>query len=273
MPRDYTVVLYGKDSSGRNVWMTQWMIQVFEAIKRHPDIQDFADKLTIVQGAFMVRNGGGATASAGYHDQGGCIDVRTWNLTTDELNRFIKVSRMLAFAFWRRDLTALHGGMDSHAHGTLGTDSPLSPGAQTSWSSYVHGGDGLAGGRPDYEWRPDPLVTVPPAALLEEDYLMTAAAEKKLDRILEILNTSNANQRDRDQELLKAVKAAQKAQASKRDLVSALGGLADQLGSIADAQTDDATKQQVRKLRQTVLQALADDPDVDGPENPATPVA
>ena len=31
---------------------------------------------TIVQGAWMIKNGGGANASAGYHDRGGCLDLR-----------------------------------------------------------------------------------------------------------------------------------------------------------------------------------------------------
>jgi hypothetical protein len=253
------------------------MHEVWEALKDMPEVQDFAWKLTIIQGAFMVRAGGGASASAGYHDQAGCLDVRTWNLTADELNRFIRASRKIAFPFWRRDYSYLHGGMDPHAHGTLGTDHPLTSGAQDSWSSYVHGGDGLAGSRPDYEWRPSPLVTTPPANLLKEDYFMTAEAQKSLNeanrrltRIEEKLDRSNANQRERDEELLAAVNAAKKAQASKRDMVTRLGGLADRLGRIEDDIADDATKAQVRELKRQVLQALADDPDVDGADNPVT---
>lgn len=150
----------GTDSSGRAIYMTAHMRRVWALILAHPKVAPFADKLVIVQGAFMVRNGGGATASSGYHDGGGCLDVRTWNLSGSELETFIRVARRHGFAFWRRD--KFHGGMDPHAHGVLGSDSDLSAGAQRQWQAYLNGRDGLASNGPDYEWRPDPLVTAPP---------------------------------------------------------------------------------------------------------------
>lgn len=270
MKRDLTVVRYGTDTSGRAIWMTKWMILVFRAILRHPDVAPFAHKVVIVQGAFMVRNGGGAAASAGYHDQGGCLDLRTWNLSLTELNALVRVFRMFGFALWRRDESWVHGGMDPHAHGTLGSDGPLSSGAKTSWGSYLNKGDGLAGGRPDYEWRPSPLVVYPPVELLEQDYLMSDAAERKLDDVLagvkrleEDLDTFRSGELKRDR------LAAQKARESKKQLVSAIGGVVDALVEVSNKTNDAATKTQLRKVRDQLLKALADDPDVDGPENPA----
>lgn len=270
MARDLRVVQYGQDSSGRPLFMTRWMIRVWEAILRHPEVEQFAWKLTIVQGAFMTRAGGGAVASAGYHDLGGCLDVRTWNLTKSELDIFIRVARMFGFAFWRRDESYLHGSMDPHAHGTLGSDDPKSSGAQNSWESYLGNGDGLAGGRPDYEWRPKPLVTFPPDSLLQEDPLMTDAAQKKLDQILDLVRDTNEDlgkfanaewKRDKDARI--------KAQQSKKELVSKLGGVIDALTEIGNKVDDDATKSQVRQVKNQLLEALRSDPDVDGAEDPA----
>jgi hypothetical protein len=74
---DFTVKRYGTDSSGRAIYMTVYMHDWWEHVV---DLLGFEP--VIVQGAFMVRNGGGAKDSEGAHDQGGSIDVRTRNLAT-----------------------------------------------------------------------------------------------------------------------------------------------------------------------------------------------
>ena len=172
---DFTVRQFGTDSSGRPVLMTQFMADWWEGV-----VAELGFRPTIVQGAFMSRvPGGGAAASAGYHDLGGCMDVRTWDMTGDQLDRTIRVTRTLGGASWRRDKSPAHGGMDSHCHITLGADRPLSAGAQESWRSYLAGDNGLANNAPDYEWRPDPLVTTPP----ERDWF-DMATEADLRRIV-----------------------------------------------------------------------------------------
>ena len=171
---DFTVHAYGTDTSGRTIYMTaymrDWWLRVVTELGFEP---------TIVQGAFMTRNGGGAAASAGYHDQGGCIDVRTWDLTGSQIDALVKVCRRNGAAAWRRDKSVKHGGMDPHCHITLGSDHPLSPGAAASWRSYLAGDNGLADNAPDYEWRPRPLVTTPP----ERDWF-DMATEDDLRRIV-----------------------------------------------------------------------------------------
>lgn len=156
---DYSVHRYGTDTSGRGIFMTAYMHDWWERV-----VDRLGFTPTIVQGAFMVRNGGGAKASAGYHDAGGCIDVRVWNLTAAQQKKLVRTCREMGAAAWVRD--AQHGGMDPHCHITLGSDRPLSSGARASWNSYVSGHNGLASNGPDYEWRPSPLVTTPPP---EED--------------------------------------------------------------------------------------------------------
>lgn len=164
--RDFTVKKYGRDSSGRPVFMTVYMRSVWLMILRDPRVVPFAHKLVIVQGAFMSRvKGGGAEDSSGFHNKAGCADVRTYNLTDPELDTFIEVARDYGWAFWRRDQKPEHGGMDEHAHGVLGTDQPLTAGAESQWSGpngYLKGGNGLAHHGPDYEKRPKPLVKAPP---------------------------------------------------------------------------------------------------------------
>ena len=175
---DFTVEQFGTDPSRRTIWMTRYMHSVWRGILADPKVAPFASKLTIVQGAFMTKDGGSADASAHTHDDAGCIDVRTWNLTADELETFIRVARMHGWAFWRRDKD--HGGFKPHAHGVLGTDKPLHPEAQDQWEAYLGGKNGLASGRDDYEWRPDPLVHRPtPDQLVEEDDM---AWDEKMDR-------------------------------------------------------------------------------------------
>ncbi len=156
---DFTVHEYGTDSSGRPILMTAYMAAWLEDVKADLDFTP-----VVVQGAFMARLGGGADASAGYHDLGGCLDFRTRDLSSGQRNALIAACRAHGAAAWRRD--QVHGGMDEHAHIVLGTDIPLASGAAQQWRDYVNGYDGLyysdGRKRPDYEERPDPLVLTPP---------------------------------------------------------------------------------------------------------------
>lgn len=151
---DFTVERRGTDTSGRPIYATQfmwdWWLSVVDRLGFTP---------TVVQGAFMSRvPGGGADASAGYHDLGGCFDLRVWDLTEDQQGKVVRELRRSAAAAWLRD--EQHGGMDPHIHFVFGSDSPLASGASYQWLAYIAGGDGMGGD--DYHWRPDPLVTTPP---------------------------------------------------------------------------------------------------------------
>lgn len=168
------VLNLGTDSSGRTIYATAYMRDWLTALARH-----LGWTPTVIQGGFMVRNGGGAASSAGYHDGGGCIDFRTRDLTAQQTVSLVRECRRGGAGAWLRD--AQHGGMDPHVHIVLGADSALTSGAAWQWSRYLVGRDGLAGGGPDYHWRPDPLITTPPTAWLQEDDMATYADQ--LDRI------------------------------------------------------------------------------------------
>jgi hypothetical protein len=179
----------------------------------------------VTQGAFMTRAGGGASASAGYHDQGGCFDLRVWDRTLPEVSQIIRVTRRRGAASWVRD--AQRGGMDPHIHLVLGTDRPLASGAAWQWNEYIEGNDGLAGRGSDYHERPRPLVLTPP----QEDPM--AQYEAELRKIIAQGEASKA--RDlKHRELTKA---------NARLLVD-----------IADA--NDDIKQRVTKSKSEVLAAL-----------------
>lgn len=181
----WTVRRRGTDSSGRGIYASDYMWEVWLAVLAHPLIQPFAHKIVITQGAWMTVAGGGAKGSAGYHDGGGCFDLRVWNLTDNEVRTLIRVLRMFGIAAWLRD--KVHGGFtDAHIHLVLGTDHDLDDGAAWQWSQYLAGRNGLASSGPDYHWRPSPLVTTPP----EDDMpytekqltdLMRAAVRAELD--------------------------------------------------------------------------------------------
>jgi len=151
----------GTDSSGRPILMTRFMATWWEGI-----VAELGFEPTIIQGAWMKYAGGGATESAGYHDGGGCLDVRVWDLTTTQQQAVIHATRWGGAGSWLRDKK--HGGMDPHIHMVLGSDQGLSSGAAWQWLNYIHGGDGLSSGGRDYHPRPKPLVTEPPESLMEE---------------------------------------------------------------------------------------------------------
>jgi hypothetical protein len=151
-----TVVRGGTDSSGRPVLMTRYQRRWWRRVCRRLGFTP-----VITQGAWMAKAGGGAAASAGYHDGGGCLDLRVWDRTDAEVRRMIHVLRLMGAAAWLRNQT--HGGFsDPHIHLVLGSDRGLAVGARRQWAAYVSGNDGMASNAPDYHWRPDPLVLTPP---------------------------------------------------------------------------------------------------------------
>lgn len=277
----FVVEQRGYDSSGRPLRNTRYMWAIWDAIREHPAIKPFAWKLVLVQGAFMSWNGGGASASDGFHDLAGCNDMRTWNLTTTEINIFNWVARsVMALGGWRRDTSWRHGGMAEHYHWAQGGDRPLSYGATISWSSYVNGGDGLAGSGGDYERRPSPLILRPPAWVFEEGFRLDDAAKKRFDAIDKRLNNIDADlaqfrkgewERDRNARI-KAEEAAAKAKAVASRIIGKLGSVQDaaaEITSLIRAGDTEAAVARVQLMAQAANADLKADPDVDGPDNPA----
>lgn len=149
-----TVVRVGTDTSGRPIYMTRKMRRWWRRVCRRLGFTP-----VITQGAWMAKAGGGAAASAGYHDGGGCLDLRVWDRTDAEVTRMVNTLRLMGAAAWLRNKT--HGGFsDPHVHLVLGSDRGLALGARRQWNDYIGGLDGMGG--PDYHRRPNPLVLTPP---------------------------------------------------------------------------------------------------------------
>ena len=154
----------GTDSSGRTIWATdrewaRWEASVF----------DSGFRPTITQSPWQRLNGGGASASAGYHDFGGTFDLRVWDLTDIQVTKLIRVLRSNGCAAWLRNVQ--HGGFkDPHIHFVMIGAPNLSTGATWQVGEYRAGRDGLASRGSDYHWRPSPLVLTP----TEEMFMPTA---------------------------------------------------------------------------------------------------
>lgn len=159
-----TVKQRGTDSSGRPIYASDKLWKVWRQILDDKRLAEFRSLVVITQGAWMSKAGGGASASAGVHDKGGCFDLRTRTLTLAQTLTLIKVLRENGGAAWLRNME--HGGFkDPHIHVVFGFDDDLAPSAYRQWTAYLQGRNGLASNGPDYHPRPNPIITKPPSRI------------------------------------------------------------------------------------------------------------
>lgn len=277
---DFTVARRGTDSSGRPIYTTAFFWQVWQAVLQRPRVAPFAALVVIVQGGFMTRvPGGGAAASAGYHDGAGTTDIRVWNLSAEQERILWWEFALFAIIFWPRGPAAYMGGMDEHAHCAAGWDRPVSSGIAAQWRDAMppNRGSGLASGGPDYVQPRPPWVDFPPAELLQEDYMATDEAKAQLEQLQNQVThltdlveaAAGADQKRWTAERQRDRDAAKKARQVAARQVAFLGGLADQLAKIAASKDPDEARSLAGQLHAQTLQQLAADPDIDGPDNPA----
>lgn len=240
----------GFDSSGRALVATRMNWQHFDRVN-----EVVGGKLVTVQGSWST-----ATASANTHRLAGSRDVRTWNLTTDERNKCIRAARDPSIvghaAAWYRHLGQ---GFDPHIHWVLMGDSPLDPTAAQQIDMWKRGLNGLASGAADdFPYRPD---TFTPYRYIEDD--MTPQEHKWLEELHKGFKTFRQNELTRDE----AERERDKERFTKQ--ITVLGQQADLLGALAAQTKDQATAKALRQAKRQILQALYDDPDVTGPDNPS----
>jgi GH25 family lysozyme M1 (1,4-beta-N-acetylmuramidase) len=227
----FEVIRVGTDTSGRAIKMTRRMKAAFDLACDRAKVQP-----TIVQGAFNA----GVSASAGTHDLSGAIDLRSWDLTTDERFRLMKEARLVGWAAWYRTSAQ---GFDPHMHWVLGGEKPMHPATQDQWQDYLAGRNGLAGdGRDDF-WRPDPIPTFKFGSVQEDDMFEAEDRQALKDvqdqvaKLAKAFGVYRVNDRER----------AQKQNEQMNQLEALLEGL--------DAATPDQVariREQVKRLRQTV---------------------
>ena len=250
----YTVVQRGLDSSGRPCKETKFAWQCIDRVN-----EVLGGKMVVIQGSFMA--GIGASASEGTHNKAGCVDIRTWNLTTSERNLMIHEARRLGAAAWYRTQAQ---GFDPHSHWVIIGDQPLADLAASQVDMYKKGYNGLGwyAHKDDFPYRPDPIR----AYQYQEDNMANA------DQVMQELQSFHKDfLKFRDGELSrdKASRIRDKERFSK--LVSKLGETADVLGALSNSVSDDATKKQLQQAKKEILAVLAEDPDVDGVDNPGDP--
>jgi hypothetical protein len=151
MSTPYTRISLGNDTSGRPLVLNVRTRDMLNAVERRLN-----RKLTIVQGSY--RAGNGAAASAGTHDGGGVVDIRTAGVGLDAaqtkaLNRAL---RDAGFASWIRDS---RDGMGPHIHAIAIGDKEMASGARSQVTSFDAGRNGLrSNGKDRNSYRPDPRL-------------------------------------------------------------------------------------------------------------------
>ena len=85
--------------------------------------------------------------SAGTHDGGGALDIRSAALSRPTELKLVKALRMAGFAAWSRGHNG--DGMPPHIHALAIGDKQLSASARSQVQEYFWGGDGLVGSHPD----------------------------------------------------------------------------------------------------------------------------
>ncbi|MCB9641072.1 MAG: peptidoglycan-binding protein [Myxococcales bacterium] len=137
---DYSRVNFrGVNMNKRTVDMIHRAETIMEKKHGHKGFQ-----FSFSQGSY---NAGGVSASAGTHDGGGALDIRTSIHSRPVVDDMVRSLRQAGFAAWSRGR-----GFDSfspHIHAIAIGDRDLSRSARSQVSEYGWGGDGLVGSRPD----------------------------------------------------------------------------------------------------------------------------
>lgn len=129
----YVRVAVGRYSDGRTMVINKRTAGMLDMVQRRIGFE-----LTIVQGSY---NTGGVSASAGTHDGGGVVDLRTWNLTVEQRNEALAAARAVGFYAWYRTTAQ---GFDPHFHWVAKGDAELSSDARWQASEAEAGRNGLA---------------------------------------------------------------------------------------------------------------------------------
>ncbi len=133
-----------------NVRTQQMILKAEEYARKMGGPTPFA----MTQGSYHT----GVAASAGTHDHGGVVDIRTRGLTKSQIAVRVKALRMAGFAAWSRGNGA--DSMTPHIHACAVGDRELASLAKSQVRDYFAGRNGLSGGGID----PDRAVGRPAPA-------------------------------------------------------------------------------------------------------------
>lgn len=256
MSGPYTVTQRGYDSSGRPIKNTAIKWQVFDKINDR-----MYGQVYIIQGAFMGYSA--ADASGSTHALAGCNDIRRWNLTSSQAVRAIDIADSLGDIWWERTWSQ---GFDPHFHTLLPNDNPLHPDASWQLSLFRQGKNGLSSGTSDMTGRQRPF----PVYKFQEDDMFESEDRKKLNTILDRINTGFFNERERDAD------ERQRDANRHAKLTHLMGQQVDHIGKVLNRlkEDDSPSTEEVKGLlienRKKLLLALKEDSSTDGtPNNPS----
>ena len=143
----------GRDSSGRPLVVDRRTLDKLRLAEQRLGV-----RFTIVQGSW--RAGQGAVASAGTHDRGGVVDLRTWDLPAHlSMTRVLTELRRAGLIAWYRTKAQ---GFDPHIHAVDNGNPDLASGAAAQVRAWANGLNGLASGGPDDGPRV-PIPSAPPS--------------------------------------------------------------------------------------------------------------
>ncbi|MDP3154443.1 MAG: peptidoglycan-binding protein [Archangium sp.] len=135
-PADYRIVNFrGVKVNVR----TRVMIERAESYMKQMGINT---KLSISQGSYNTS----VSASAGTHDGGGALDIRTTGYSSATADNVVKALRMAGFAGWRR---GVNDSFSPHIHAIAIGDARATQVAKNQVAEYFRGGDGLVGSARD----------------------------------------------------------------------------------------------------------------------------
>lgn len=217
----------------------------------------FTDRLNDeVAGGILVPVQGGwsfADASADTHGLAMCIDYRVWNLSIPLRTKIVHRGRDWMGTMWVRLEV---DGFDPHLHNNLMGDRPATQAALNQIPSYKAGRNGLANNAIDRDpYRKKPYTNY--------QYIKEADVTPEQARQLTHIENMLSNHIDTDQKF----RANEKERF--RRMVTAMGKQADQLTILINGAKDDATKSQLKKMQESILLELKNDPDVTQEDNPS----
>lgn len=202
-------VTLGTDTSGRPLVVDDRTLAKLRAAEA-----SLGFTFTIVQGSY--RGSAGAAASAGTHDGGGVIDLRTWNLGSIAPETAVLHLRRAGLIAWYRTTAQ---GFDPHIHAIDYGNPWLSPAAVVQVRAWERGENGLASGGAD----DGPRVPIPTDPPEEDDMAQYEAQLKSIEGKLDALLKQEKGERTRDKaDRERWRKLRQEVRAGKRDVKAAL---------------------------------------------------
>lgn len=146
-----TRVTLGRDTSGRPLVLDRTTLDKLAYAEAMSGLT-----FVIVQGSW--RGGAGAQASAGTHDRGGVVDIRSRDFTAAQKADALLWLRRAGLIAWLR---TPEQGFDEHIHALDYGNPDLDPSAARQVTAWANGRNGLANNGPDDGPRVDVPRTVP----------------------------------------------------------------------------------------------------------------